>query len=85
MTERVRVEVKAKDSFWYQAFHVEWQDCFPGRELRSDGAGFFLVDAAWLRDMKKVGEQVFCEIRIAPQNPRRRAWFSSIFTTVNSE
>ncbi len=77
MAQRIRVEVKAKDSFWYQAFHVEWQDRFPERELAADSASF-LIDSDWLEDLKEVGKQVFCQIVVAPQNPERRAWLNAL-------
>jgi len=77
MAAHIRVEVKAKDSFWYQAFQVEWQDRYPERLLQADGAGF-LVDSDWLSDLQEIGEQVFCQIVLSPQNPQRRAWFSAL-------
>ena len=77
MTTSLRIEVKAKDSFWYQAFHVEWQERFPDRRLQDEGDGF-LIDAGWLEDMHEVAAQVFCRVVVAPQNPQRRAWINAL-------
>lgn len=78
----IRIEVKAKDSFWYQAFHVEWQDRFPDRHLQADGTGF-LIDSDWFDDLKQICEQVFCRVVVAPQNPHRRAWLTGILPNRN--
>ena len=78
MGRHIRIEIKGKDHFWARAFHVEWQDQFPERELREDEAGFFLVDEEWLADAERVAGQTFCRIFRAPENPRRRAWFHSL-------
>lgn len=78
MNRRARIQIKGRDTFWSQAFHVEWQDQFADRKLLEDGAGFYLVDEAWLGDLESVGKQTFCEIRRAPDNPHRRDWLNSI-------
>ena len=78
MSQRMRIQIKGRDAFWSQAFHVEWQDQFADRNLLEDGAGYYLVDEAWLDDLQAVGRQTFCEIRRAPDNPHRRDWLSSI-------
>ena len=78
MNRRARIQIKGRDAFWSQAFHVEWQDQFADRKLIEDGAGYYLADDAWLADLESVGRQTFCEIRRAPDNPQRRDWLSSI-------
>ena len=78
MNRRTRIHIKGRDTFWSQAFHVEWQDQFADRKLIEDGAGYYLADGAWLADLERVGRQTFCEIRRAPDNPQRRDWLSSI-------
>ena len=78
MAGSFRVEIKGRDEFWTRAFAVEWQDRFPARELRKDGAGFFLVEEAWLKDVEQVAGEVFCAVRRAPENPRRRAWLNTL-------
>ncbi|MEN3332406.1 MAG: hypothetical protein V7641_1771 [Blastocatellia bacterium] len=78
MNRRIRIHIKGRDTFWGQAFHVEWQDQFADRKLLEDGAGYYLADQAWLDDLERVGKQTFCEILRAPDNPQRRDWLNSI-------
>ena len=78
MRQQTRVEISGKDDFWERAFHVEWEYQFPIRKLVSDGAGCFLARSEWLDDLERVGEQTFCTILLAPENPRRREWMGSL-------
>ena len=78
MSQRIRIKIKGKDTFWSQAFHVEWQDQFADRKLVDDGSGHYFADEAWLDDLRRVGAQTFCEILIAPDNPHRRGWLNSL-------
>jgi hypothetical protein len=75
---RIRIDIKGRDDFWSRAFHVEWADQFPDRHLAEDDAGHYLADPAWLSDLERVGEQTFCRVTRAPDNPLRRQWLSSI-------
>jgi hypothetical protein len=75
---RIRIEIRGKDSFWERAFHVEWEHQFPDRRLSSDGADRFVTDAEWLDDLQRVGDQTFCNILCAPENPPRRDWLKSL-------
>ena len=78
MKQQIRIEIMGKDSFWESAFHVEWADQFPDRELSSDGRGRFFALGEWLSDLERVGSQTFCTIMRAPENPRRREWISAL-------
>lgn len=78
MKQQLRIEIMGKDSFWEEAFHVEWRHQFPDRKLESDGAGRFYALGAWLSDLQRVGEETFCTIVRAPENPRRREWINSL-------
>ena len=78
MAQRIRIEITGKDGFWEGAFHVEWEDQFPNRKLVTDGAGRFLAENDWFDDLVRVGSQTFCSIVLAPENPRRREWISSL-------
>lgn len=78
MARRIRIEIKAKDEFWGRAFHVEWQDQFPHRNLIDGSEGQYLVEPEWLDDLERVGVQVFCRIVEAPVSPERRRWFTSV-------
>ena len=83
MEQRIRVEIIGKDDFWRRAFHVEWEDQFPNRKLATDGAGRFLAQREWLNDLERVGNQTFCAVRRAPENPRRREWIGSMIPRRN--
>jgi len=74
----IKIEIIGKDSFWERAFHVEWESQFSNRKLTDDGENRFLADPDWLADLERVGSETFCTIRVAPQNPRRRAWIGSL-------
>lgn len=78
MGHRARIEIHAKDEFWSRAFHVEWEDQFLSRELIPESEGVFLVDPLWLDDLKHVAAQTFCTVVLAPENPHRRQWMSSL-------
>lgn len=78
MEQRIRIEIIGKDDFWGRAFHVEWEFQFPDRKLGSDEAGRFLAQSEWLDDLERVGDQTFCTIVRAPENPQRREWMSSL-------
>jgi hypothetical protein len=75
----MRIEIIGRDDFWSRAFHVEWSDQFPDRELIPDEQGHFVVEANWIEDLERVGEQTFCNVIRAPENPHRRRWLNSIF------
>jgi hypothetical protein len=78
MGRQVKIEIKGRDAFWTQAFHVEWKDQFPERSLLQDDAGHFVAHEDWLKDVEQVAEQTFCTVIRAPENPRRRAWINSL-------
>jgi hypothetical protein len=80
---QVKVEIKARDSFWRHAFDVEWEAQFPDRKLISLGEDYYLVESDWLCDLKQVAGQVFCKVVRAPDNPQRRRWFSSLLASRN--
>jgi len=73
----VRIEIRGKDEFWGRAFHVEWEDQFPDRRLTADGE-HFIAQREWFEDLERVGSQTFCKIVVAPENPLRRRWMSSL-------
>jgi hypothetical protein len=73
----VRIEIRGKDEFWGRAFHVEWEHQFPDRRLTADGE-HFIAEREWFEDLDRVGSQTFCKIVVAPENPLRRRWMSSL-------
>ena len=74
----IRIELKGKSAFLGRAFHVEWGHQFPDRELVAAGPDCFLIEAGWLDDVEQVAVQCFCDVKRAPDNPRRRRWMSSL-------
>jgi len=78
LARRIRIEIKGKNEFWGRAFHVEWQDQFPTRNLLADGEGHYRADADWLDDLDRVGALVSCRVVRAPESPERRRWFTSM-------
>jgi hypothetical protein len=78
MARRIRIEIKGKDEFWGRAFHVEWQDQFPDRNLIDDGEGYYLAELEWIDDLNRVGAQVLCRVVRAPESLERRRWFKSV-------
>ena len=77
MKEPVRIEIRGKDEFWGRAFHVEWDDQFPGRKLTGEGK-HFIAERDWLDDLERVGSQTFCKVVLAPENVPRRRWMISL-------
>jgi hypothetical protein len=75
---QIKIEIRARDSFWRHAFDVEWEAQFPDRKLIGAGENYYLADSDWLDDLQRVAAQVFCKIVRAPENPQRRRWFSSL-------
>ncbi|HEU4387985.1 MAG TPA: hypothetical protein VFV34_09330 [Blastocatellia bacterium] len=78
MAARIKVEVRGRDGFWLNAFHVEWKDQFPDRDLNEAGPHTVLADPSWLDDMKRVGAQCFCTVVEAPAVPDRRRWIKKL-------
>jgi len=78
LARRIAIEIQGKDEFWGRAFHVEWQDQFPDRNLIDDTEGHYLADPEWLVDLQRVGAQVLCRVVRAPERPERRRWLASV-------
>ena len=78
MARRIRIEIKGKNEFWGRAFHIEWQDQFPTRNLLADGEGHYRADPDWLDDLDRIGALVSCRVVRAPESPERRRWFTSV-------
>jgi hypothetical protein len=74
MHGQIKIEIRGKDEFWGRAFHVEWEHQFPGRALKSNGAGQFITQSEWFDDLERVAAQTFCKIIRAPENAERRRW-----------
>lgn len=74
MPHRIRVEITGRDKFWSKAVMVEWEHQFPDRKLVAEPDGFYLIEAEWLADLQRVGEQCFAKVLVAPEIPSRLSW-----------
>ena len=74
----MRIEIRAKDEFWDRAFHIEWEDQFPGRKLKPVAQETYLAEAEWLADLERVATQCLCRVMQAPERPERRRWLRSL-------
>ena len=84
VSHRVRVEIRGRDQFWANAFHVEWKHQFPDRQFITEGDNY-LVEPEWLNDLERIAAQTFCRIVQAPDNPRRRRWFRGLLHRHDAE
>ena len=75
MSQRLRVEIKARDEFWGKAVLIEWEYRHPDRKLTSDAAGLYLINGEWLESLKAVATDCNSTIVIGPRNPGRRSLF----------
>ncbi|HZN10383.1 MAG TPA: hypothetical protein VFC61_01830 [Blastocatellia bacterium] len=79
MASRIRVEITGRNEFWRNAVMVEWEHQFPGRRLEADSPGFYLVEPAWLDDLRRVAGQCFSRVLLAPDDLGRRQLFRRLF------
>ena len=77
--KRHRVEIIGRSEFWRHAVMVEWESQFPQRKLIAEGDGFYLIEADWLEDLRRVAGQCFSSVLLAPEDPGRRQWFRQLF------
>lgn len=75
MSQRIRVEVEARNEYWRKAISVEWEHQFPARALEIDADGYYLIDPGWLPDFQAVAKQCLSKAVPAPADPGRRLWF----------
>ena len=71
----IRIEIKGRDDFWRDAVIVEWEHQFPLRKMTRDASGFFGIEEAWLKDLKRVAGDCFSTVVEAPGDPSRRSLF----------
>ena len=77
MNTRIRIEIKARDEFWGKAVLVEWEDQYPERRLNAEPhSAYLVIEANWLKDLKRIAGDCFSEVLVAPANPARRSWLS---------
>ena len=73
MSQRVRVEIKARDEFWRKAVLIEWEYRHPDWNLTYDAGGLYLIDREWLESLKAVATDCNSTIVIGPRDPGRRS------------
>jgi len=78
MSQRLRVEIKARDEFWRKAILVEWEYRHPDWKLSSDAGGLYLIDCEWLEYLKAVATDCNSTVVIGPRNPGRRSMFRKL-------
>jgi hypothetical protein len=74
MSERLRVEIKARDEFWQKAVLIEWEYRHPDWKLTLKD-GWYLIDCEWLEYLNQVATDCNSKIVIGPSDPGRRSLF----------
>jgi hypothetical protein len=74
MNRQIRIEIIGRDDFWRNAIVVEWEHQFPERKLVAEASARYLIEFDWLDDLKRIGQECFSEIVIAPADSSRRSW-----------
>jgi len=82
MSQRLRVEIKARDEFWQKAVLIEWEYRHPDWKLTSDANGSFLIDCEWLESLKAVANDCNSTIVIGPRDPGRRSMFEKLIPSI---
>jgi len=85
MSQRLRVEIKAKDEFWQKAVLIEWEYRHPDWKLTPDASGFYSIDCEWLEPLKAVAADCNSTIVIGPSDPGRRSLFQKLIPSSDSE
>ena len=78
MSQRLRVEIKARDEFWRKAVLIEWESRHPDWKLTSDASSFYLIDSEWFEALKDVATDCNSTIVIGPSDPGRRSMFRKL-------
>src|SRR5436309_57925 len=64
MKQQLRVEIKGRNEYWRRAVMVEWEHHFPQRKLIAEDESYYLIEAAWLEDLRRVASECFSEVLI---------------------
>ena len=78
MSQRLRVEIKAKDEFWQKSVLIEWEHRYPDWKLTPEASGSYLIDCDWLEFLKAVATDCNSTIVIGPSDPGRRSLFQKL-------
>ncbi len=85
MERRIRIEIVGRNEFWRNAVFVEWDYQYPQRKLVPESQGFYLIAEEWLDDLRRVAEQCFSQVLLAPSDPGRRRLFRKLFSRDEQE
>jgi len=72
MSQRLRVEIKARDEFWRKDVLIEWEYRHPDWKLTCDD-GWYLIDTEWFESLKNVVTDCNSTIVLGPRDPGRRS------------
>jgi hypothetical protein len=78
MERRIRIEIVGRNEFWRNAVFVEWDYQYPQRKLVPESQGFYWIPEEWLDDLRRVAEQCFSQVLLAPSDPGRRRLFRKL-------
>ena len=78
MSQRVRVEIQARDEFWRKAVLIEWDYRYPDRTLSNETDSWYLIDSEWIEALKEVATECNSTIIIGPGDPGRRSMFKKL-------
>ncbi len=85
MSQKVRVEIKARDEFWQKAVLIEWEYRYPDQKLTCDDVGLYLIDHEWLERLREVATDCNSTLVVGPRDPGRRSMFQKLVPFLNSE
>ena len=85
MSQRVRVEIKARDEFWQKAILIEWAYRYPDRKLGNETDRWYLIDSDWIDALKEVAIDCNSTIVVGPSDLGRRSLFQKFMPTRDSE
>jgi len=85
MSQRVRVEIQARDEFWRKAVLIEWDYRYPDRKLSNETDGWYLIDSEWIEALKEVAIVCNSTIVVGPRDPGRRSLFQKFMPSRDSE
>ena len=74
MNRQIRIGIIGRDDFWRNAVVVEWEHQYPERKLVAEASACYLIQLDWLDDLKRIAQECFSNIVVAPADPSRRLW-----------
>ena len=81
MNRQTRIRIIGRDAFWGNAVVVEWEHQYPERKLVAEASACYLIELDWLDDLKRIAQECFSKIVVAPADPSRRSWLRRFVPT----